>query len=84
MTRQIKGGIYVLKFSKRTVKIGMGSDIQRRLKQYRGYHKYGRDYKRLLIIKSKYPKELETLIHRNVVKKYSRIGRLEIFNCTEQ
>lgn len=53
MTRDVKGGVYVLRFSKKTVKIGMGTNIERRLKQYRGYHRYGQDYPRLLIIKSK-------------------------------
>lgn len=32
MTRNVEGGVYVLRFSNRTVKIGMGSNIERRLK----------------------------------------------------
>jgi len=56
MTRNVEGGVYVLRFSKKTVKIGMGSNIERRLRQYRGYHRHGKDYPRLLIIKSKYPR----------------------------
>jgi len=63
MTRDVSGGVYVLRFSKKTVKIGMGSDIERRLKQYRGYHRHGKDYPRLLIIKSKFPRQLEKIIH---------------------
>lgn len=30
--RNVDGGIYVLRFSKKTVKIGMASNIERRLK----------------------------------------------------
>ena len=33
----------------------------------------------MLIIKSKYPRELEKIIHKAIGKKYERIGRLEIF-----
>ena len=32
MTRKVEGGVYILKYSNKTVKIGMGSDIERRLK----------------------------------------------------
>jgi predicted GIY-YIG superfamily endonuclease len=32
MIRVVRGGVYVLKFSKRTIKIGMASDIEKRLK----------------------------------------------------
>ena len=39
----------------------------------------GQDYKRMLIIKSKYPRELETLLHKTLTRKYERIGKLEIF-----
>ena len=31
-------GIYVLKFSSGTIKVGRSKDVERRLKQYRGYH----------------------------------------------
>lgn len=56
MTRKVVGGVYVLRFSHKTVKIGMGSDIERRVRQYRGYHRYGQDYPRLMTILSKYPR----------------------------
>lgn len=39
----------------------------------------GQDYKRMLIIKSKHPRELETLLHKTLTRKYERIGKLEIF-----
>jgi len=59
----------------------MATNIEQRLKQYRGYHKYGKDFPRLLIIKSKYPRELEKVLHKAIGKKCERIGRLEIFIC---
>jgi hypothetical protein len=33
----------------------------------------------MLIIKSKYPRELEKLLHYTLGRKYERIGKLEIF-----
>jgi hypothetical protein len=77
--RKVEGGIYVLQYSNKTIKLGMGIDIEKRLRQYRGYHAFGQDYKRMLIIKSKYPRELETLLHKTLTRKYERIGKLEIF-----
>ena len=32
MTRNVQGGIYVLRFSHKTIKIGMASNIEKRLK----------------------------------------------------
>lgn len=32
MTRKVEGGVYVLRFSSKTIKIGMGSNIERRLR----------------------------------------------------
>ncbi len=77
--RRVEGGIYVLQYSNKTIKLGMGIDIEKRLKQYRGYHRFGKDYRRMLIIKSKYPRELEKLLHYTLGRKYERIGKLEIF-----
>ena len=68
--RSVNGGIYVLRYSHKTIKIGMGKNIESRLRQYRGYHKYGKDFPRLLIIKSKYPRELEKTIHKFISTKY--------------
>jgi hypothetical protein len=85
ITRRTEGGIYLLKYSKTTVKLGMSkSNISARLRQYRGYHRHGKDYKRLLIIYSKHARELEKLLHEEVNKHYERIGRLEIFKCSDQ
>ncbi len=77
--RKVEGGIYVLQYSKKTIKLGMGTNIEKRLRQYRGYHPTGQDYTRMLIIRSKYPRELENLLHRTLARKYERIGKLEIF-----
>lgn len=41
----------------------MARDIEKRLKQYRGYNPMGEDYTKMLIIKSKFPRELEKLLH---------------------
>jgi hypothetical protein len=30
--KAVEGGVYVLKFSKKTVKIGMGKNVEKRLK----------------------------------------------------
>lgn len=35
-------GIYILKFSKHTIKIGRSSNIERRLESYRGGHRLGK------------------------------------------
>jgi hypothetical protein len=43
----------------------------------------GKDYPRLLIIKSANPNKLESKIHKFLGKRYSRIGRLEIFKVRD-
>jgi len=59
----------------------MSKNILKRVQQYRGYHKYGLDYPRIMFIYSKFPRMLERLIHKEISKKYKRIGKLEIFLC---
>ena len=35
-------GIYILKFSKHTIKIGRSSNLEKRLESYRGSHRLGK------------------------------------------
>jgi len=68
--KRVISGIYVLKFSSKTVKIGMASNLNRRIKQYRGYSPQGKGYPSLLIIKTNKYKELEKKIHKAISSKY--------------
>jgi len=64
----------VLQYSNKTIKLGMGIDIEKRLRQYRGYHAFGQDYKRMLIIKSKSPSDLEKFLHNTPGENTRELG----------
>ena len=74
-----RSGIYILKFSNKTIKIGRSKDIKKRVKSYRGGSPDGQGYKKLVYLYTENEIKLENKIHRFANKKYSRIGRLEIF-----
>lgn len=78
-----RSGIYILKFSNKTIKIGRSKDISKRVKSYRGGSPDGQGYKKMLFIYTKNEIKLEKKIHRFANKKYSRIGQLEIFQVAE-
>lgn len=42
----MKSGIYLLRYSRKTVKLGGSKNIEKRLESYRGYHKT-KNHKRL-------------------------------------
>ena len=76
-------GIYILKFSDKTIKIGRSKDIKRRVKQYRGGSPDGKGYQKMMYLYTQYEIKLEKKIHKFVGKKYQRIGLLEIFRVPE-
>ena len=47
----VPSGIYILRYSKSCIKIGMSNDIRRRLKQYKGYQVDARDVKPIMTFK---------------------------------
>ena len=59
----MKSGIYLLRYSRKTIKLGRSKNIQTRLESYRGYHKFGKRFTELMIIKTKKHKKLEKLLH---------------------
>ena len=79
----VQSGIYILRYSHKTIKAGRATNIESRLKQYIGYNRYAREFPRLLIIKSKFPNELEKLVHTLLSSQYKRYGKYEIFKCRE-
>lgn len=74
-----RSGIYILKFSDSTIKIGRSKDIKKRVRQYRGGSPDGQGYRKLMFIYTKNEIQLEGKLHRFANRKYARIGRLEIF-----
>jgi hypothetical protein len=60
----MKSGIYLLRYSRKTVKLGRSKNIEKRLESYRGYHKTGKRFRELLIIKTKNHKRLEKDLHK--------------------
>jgi predicted GIY-YIG superfamily endonuclease len=79
----VKSGIYILKFSDKTIKCGRSKNIKARVKQYRGGSPDGQGYPKMLYLYTKYELKLEKKIHEYIAEKYERIGRLEIFKITE-
>ncbi len=78
-----RSGIYILKFSDKTIKIGRSKDISRRVKQYRGGSPDGLGYAKMMYLYTKNEIKLEKKIHKFVAKRYERIGRFEIFKVPE-
>ena len=66
----VKSGIYILKFSDKTIKIGRSKDIKRRVKQYRGGSPDGLGYKKLMFLYTKNEIRLEKKIHTYVGERY--------------
>lgn len=78
-----RSGIYILKFSDKTIKIGRSKDIKKRVNSYKGGSPDGLGYKKLIYLYTKNEIKLESKIHRFANKKYKRIGRLEIFEVAK-
>jgi hypothetical protein len=66
----VKSGIYILKFSDKTIKIGRSKDIHKRVKSYRGSSPDGRGYPKMMYLYTRNEIKLERKIHRYVGDRY--------------
>jgi hypothetical protein len=68
--KMVKSGIYILKFSDKTIKIGRSKNINKRVKSYRGGSPDGLGYPKLMYIYTKHEIKLERKIHKFVADRY--------------
>ena len=79
-----KSGVYVLRYSEECIKIGMSSNVERRLKSYQGYQKDAQPVERLMIVYTEDYEILEKAAHCFAGKFLPRFGEFEVFKCKDQ